>query len=44
MGLSTRDSGINRQTIDMEEAIKFGQMEAFTRGTGKMTKQMEEAG
>ena len=44
MVLNTKVSGTSKQITVMEGATRFGQMEASTRATGKMTRPMAEEG
>ena len=44
MELSTTASGRLTPHLDMEEELKFGQMAASTRDTGRPIKQMAEEG
>lgn len=37
-----RENGQRLQIKDTEEAIKYGQMEVYTRDTGKLIRQMVE--
>lgn len=39
-----RENGVCRRGRGMEEVIRYGAMEAFTKDTGGMTRQMEGEG
>jgi hypothetical protein len=42
MALSTQVIGTNQATTKMVKVFRFGLMEVYTRGTGRMTKQTAE--
>jgi hypothetical protein len=42
MGLNMKDNGMSILIKDMEEAIKFGLMEASMKGIGRLIKQTVE--